>query len=48
MVKHNTLPMVYDNSCPARIGLLRRDAASADEMQWFEVCPLHLLAVRHL
>lgn len=38
MVKHNTLPMVYDNSRPARIGLLRRNAISADDIQWFEVC----------
>ena len=37
MVKHNTLPMVYDNSRSARIGLLRRDAADAAEVQWFEV-----------
>lgn len=37
MVKHNTMPMVYDNSQPARIGLLRRDAADAFDMQWFDV-----------
>ena len=42
MVKYNTMPMVYDNSQPARIGLLRRDAANADEMQWFNVRPLLL------
>ena len=39
-MKHNTLPMVYDNSRPARIGLLRRDAVDADNVQWFEVRPL--------
>ena len=39
-MKNNTLPMVYDNSRPARIGLLRRDATSADDMQWFDVRPV--------
>lgn len=37
MVKHNTMPMVYDNSQPARIGLLRRNAEDAADMQWFDV-----------
>ena len=39
-MKHNTLPMVYDNSRPARIGVLRREASDASGMQWFEVRPV--------
>ena len=48
MVKHNTMPMVYDNSQPARIGLLRRDAENADDMQWFEARTVGLLGLRGL
>ncbi len=47
MVKHNTLPMVYDNSRPARIGLLRRDAADAANVQWFEAGPLCFILQYH-
>lgn len=37
MVKHNKLPIAFMKDKPARIGLMPRDATSAEQIQWFEL-----------
>lgn len=46
MISHGTLPMAFDASRPARIGLLPRNAQDDSQMRWFEVSQADLVLVR--